>query len=277
MKPFYKYMAVSMVAGLVFSACEKETIETYNRGESKVYFQTQAYSSSNGAVGYSNSFQYSFANKSLELTEVVFQGRVQLLGDVVDYDRSVKVVVDVDSTSMTGEDYEINLDTLRIKAGCNYGEIGVRFLRNKSFREKKDTLVLRLEPNENFTVLERYRASNVWTDSNAELMDGSRYTFVISEIYTQPGSWFNVEPYFGKWSPTKFAYINNLLGFTDYEWEHYGTGKLSNARRTYFAITLQQDLQKRADEGEPLYDDDGAPMQLGDNFKVNYTTTPANK
>ena len=61
-----------------------------------------------------------------------------------------------------------------IKAGENQAKIGVRFLRNASFRTQKEKLVLKLEPNENFTVLEKYKSVNTWSNTTADYLDGSR-------------------------------------------------------------------------------------------------------
>lgn len=275
----YKFIKFIMLSGALFTACQQETIDIYEMDEAKVYFQQQTSSGANGAVGYSTVIQFSFLNKDPEVWKnVVFKGRVQLLGEVKDYDRAVRVVVDTEKTTMTtvGEDkgYEINLDTLYIKAGHSYGEIGVRFFRNKSIRNQEDTLVLKLEPNEHFTVLEKYRANNAW-NSSAKDLDGARFTFCISEIAKEPGSWSNVINYFGVWNPTKYAYVNSFFGFTEDDWLWYGN-KISNARLRFYATMLQTELQKKADAGNPVYDEDGSYMQLPEPYKVDYSNVIIN-
>lgn len=253
------------------SACSEEEIGTYEMDESKVYFQVQSFTGSNGAAGYRTDYSFSFVDLNPELwTSVTLKATVQLLGAVKDYDRAVKVVVDTERSTMTeGDGYVIDLDTLKIKAGASKGEIGVRFLRNKSIRERIDTLVLKLLPNENFTVLETYKSSNVWSDTNAADIDGTRYLFAISEIYKQPGRWSIAQSYFGDWNATKYAYINALFGFTtdDWEWETV----IVASRMSFYARRLQAELQRRADEGNPVIDEDGSYMQLPDAYRVDYS------
>ena len=61
---------------------------------------------------------------------------MKLLGEVKDYDRALKVVVDEEQTTMTSYDavtnpdggYMMDFDTLKIKAGSNEGTVGVRFI-----------------------------------------------------------------------------------------------------------------------------------------------------
>lgn len=256
----------------IISSCKEETIDLYESDNAKIYFQEQTSSSSNGSEGYSTSIKFSFVNRSLDWTSVVFRGTVKLMGNIADHDRACKVTVDEENTTMiAGEDYEINLDTLKIKAGANCGYIGVRFLRSANIKQEAKKLTLRLEPNENFGILETYKASNVWSNTTADSIDGSRFTFTIDEIYTMPSQWDRVgaSTFFGTWTATKYAYINNLLGFTTNDWE-WATNKISKARMPYYATTLQKDLQQKADAGEPVYDEDGNYMQLGDSYKVNY-------
>lgn len=274
-----KWILPILAFASIISSCKEETIDLYESDNAKIYFQEQTSSSSNGSEGYSTSIKFSFVNRSLDWTSVVFRGTVKLMGNIADHDRACKVTVDEENTTMiAGEDYEINLDTLQIKAGANCGYIGVRFLRSANIKQEAKKLTLRLEPNENFDILETYKASNVWSNTTADSIDGSRFTFTIDEIYTMPSQWERVgaSTFFGTWTATKYAYINNLLGFTTNDWE-WATNKISKARMPYYATTLQKDLQQKADAGEPVYDEDGNYMQLGDSYKVNYDNVNVNQ
>lgn len=274
-----KWILPILAFASIISSCKEETIDLYESDNAKIYFQEQTSSSSNGSEGYSTSIKFSFVNRSLDWTSVVFRGTVKLMGNIADHDRACKVTVDEENTTMiASEDYEINLDTLQIKAGANCGYIGVRFLRSANIKQEAKKLTLRLEPNENFDILETYKASNVWSNTTADSIDGSRFTFTIDEIYTMPSQWERVgaSTFFGTWTATKYAYINNLLGFTTNDWE-WATNKISKARMPYYATTLQKDLQQKADAGEPVYDEDGNYMQLGDSYKVNYDNVNVNQ
>lgn len=123
-----KWILSILAFSSMFVACKKETIDLYEMDDAKIYFQMQSYSSSNGAVGYSNSTTYSFVGVNQKVEGLTFRATVQLMGKVVDYDRACKITIDADSTTMVqGVDYEIDLDTLKIRAGRNSASFGVRF------------------------------------------------------------------------------------------------------------------------------------------------------
>lgn len=267
-----KWILPILAIASIVSSCKEDTIDVYESDNAKIYFQEQTSSGANGSEGYSTSIKFSFVNRDPDWTSVVFRGTVKLMGNIASHDRACKVTVDDENTTMTaGEDYEINLDTLKIKAGDNYGYIGVRFLRSANIKKEAKKLTLRLEPNENFDILKAYKSTNVWSNTTADTIDGSRFTFIIDEIYQRPSQWDRVGAgtFFGEWTATKYAYINNLFGFTTNDWE-WANNKISKARMPYYATTLQKDLQQKADAGEPVYDEDGSYMQLGDSYKVNY-------
>lgn len=273
-----KWMLALAIAG-VCSACQEEKVEVYGRGDNMVYFQSQNFSGGNGAEGYTTTTAFSFVDYDAALTSVVFKAEVRLLGEVKNYDRALKVVVDKERTTMLPYDeqtspdggYVMNFDTLKIKAGSNRGVVAVRFMRNASIKKQIDTLVLKLEANEYFEVLDEYKSSNVWSNTTAGMIDGSRYIFAISEIYTQPGRWTEVAAanYFGAWNSTRYVYINGLFGFTTADWT-MATGKISKGRMSFYARELQKELQRRADAGDPVLDEDGSYMQLPDAYHVNY-------
>ena len=185
-----KIVLYTALATLTLAGCNKEGIDTYDLDDSRIYFQEQNYTGSDGTAGYSTSTKFSYVGYGASMTNVVFGATVKIMGEVKNYDRPIKVVVDEENTTMVeGEGYEINFDTLCVKAGENSCKVKVRFLRPKRLQSAEDTLTLKLLPNEHFGVLETYKASNNWQNTTAEQKDGTRYTFTISEVYTHPGAW----------------------------------------------------------------------------------------
>lgn len=269
-----KILLYTVLATLAIASCTKEDINTYELDDSRIYFQEQNYSGSDGSAGYATSMAFSYEGYGPSLTNVVFGGTVKIMGEVKDYDRSFKVVVDEENTTMVeGEGYEINFDTLCIKAGSNSCKVNVRFLRPQRLQIQEDTLTLKLVPNEHFGILESYKSSNNWQNTTAKEIDGQRYQFRISEIYTFPGAWSSYAgTYFGTWTVTKYIYINELFGFTKDDWTfHNGTGcKITQARMPFYARELQKDLQAKADSGNPVMDENGQFMQLPSPYNVNY-------
>ena len=275
----YKWLLSILALASMFVSCKHETIDLYELDDAKIYFQVQSYSSANGAVGYSNSTDYSFVGVNQNVDGLTFKATIQMMGQVVDYDRECKITIDADSTTMVeGVDYEIDLDTLKIKAGQSKATFGVRFLRSQNIKEKKQVLCLKLLPNKYFQVLEKYRSTNVWSNTTAKEMDGSRFAFYMSEIYRQPRRWgeVNAGTYFGQWTATKYVFINDFFGFSTDDWE-WSTGRISKGRMPFYARELQKELQKRADEGQPMLEDDGSYMQLGANYQVNYDNATENQ
>lgn len=274
MKKIFLYAAL---ATITFANCDQQNIDTYELDDSKIYFQNHTYTGSDGSEGYSTFTKFSYVGYGADFTNVVFGGTVRIMGEVKNYDRSIKVVVDEENTTMVeGEGYEINFDTLRVKAGENSCKVNVRFLRPKRLQNGEDTLTIKLIPNEHFSVLESYKASNNWQNTTAEKIDGQRYQFRISEVYTRPGAWDGngvyAGRYFGSWSVTKFIYINDLFGFTLDDWNSASSvsSKITAGRITFYARELQKDLQAKADAGNPVYDEDGNYMQLESPYDVNY-------
>lgn len=263
---------------LALVSCQEDKIETFNLNESQIYFQVQSFSGANGAEGYTTSTKFSFVGREATLDQVVFRGQVKLMGNVKDYDRPIRVAVDNELSTMGSDGYEINTDTIKLKAGANSVNINVRFFRTLRLRTSSDTLVLKLEDNEHFKVLKEYKSSNDWSNTTASKIDGTRYTFILEEIYKRPDSWHGSFPmyvtnYFGEWNPTRFIFINDFFGFTldDWVWVNGATSKLSAGRMAFYAKQLQQELQRRADLGEPVMDENGSYMQLPAPYTVDYS------
>lgn len=264
---------------LFIFGCSEDSIETFNLEDSKIFFQAQSFSGAGGSERYSTSTFYSFVGTDLSFTEYVFNGNVRLMGDVKNFDRKINVVVDHENTTMIeGIGFEFNSDTLKIRAGENSTQVGVRFFRTKDLLYGNDTLTLMLKENEHFSLLKNYKSSNDWTNTAADTIDGTRYTFVMTEVYNRPGSWHGGSPlyvntYFGEWNPTKFIYVNDFFGFTLDDWNNVNsaTSKLSIGRMQYYAKKLQEELQKRADNGNPVLDEDESYMQLPEPYNVDYS------
>ena len=96
-------------------------------------------------------------------TSHVLNAPVLTMGKVVDYDRPFKVVVDMEeSTAIEGIDFEIELDSLVIKAGTSNAVVPVRLLRTETLLEKSLKIVLRLQENEHFKCyLKTYKNTNL--------------------------------------------------------------------------------------------------------------------
>ena len=258
-------------------SCDKEEIPVFASNDAGIYFQrlTSAVYGSTTEY-YSDSTDFSFAGMYAYYTSHVSYAPVLTMGKVVDYDRPFKVVVDMEeSTAIEGIDFEIELDSLVIKAGTSNAVVPVRLLRTETLLEKSLKIVLRLQENEHFKCyLETYKNTNLYT-AKGEQISGVRYVFTFNEMYTQPNFWKNYaeKDYFGEWTAKKYQVVNQVCGLTPIDWQYanYYGYKMQSARLPFFARTVRIYLQEQADAGNPVTDSDGKYMQLAPNYEVDYS------
>ncbi len=258
-------------------SCDKKEIPVFASDDAGIYFQrlTNAVYGSTTEY-YGDSTDFSFAGTNAYYTSHVLYAPVLTMGKVVDYDRPFKVVVDMEeTTAVEGKDFEIELDSLVIKAGTSKAEVPVRIIRTETLLEKTLKIVLRLQENEHFKCyLETYKNTNLYT-AKGEHISGVRYVFTFNEMYTQPNFWKNYaeKDYFGEWTAKKYQVVNQVCGLTPIDWQYannYGY-KMQSARLPFFARTVRIYLQEQADAGNPVTDSDGKYMQLAPNYEVDYS------
>lgn len=258
-------------------SCDKKEIPVFASDDAGIYFQrlTNAVYGSTTEY-YGDSTDFSFAGTNAYYTSHVLYAPVLTMGKVVDYDRPFKVVVDMEeTTAVEGKDFEIELDSLVIKAGTSKAEVPVRIMRTETLLEKTLKIVLRLQENEHFKCyLETYKNTNLYT-AKGEQISGVRYVFTFNEMYTQPNFWKNYaeKDYFGEWTAKKYQVVNQVCGLTPIDWQYanYYGYKMQSARLPFFARTVRIYLQEQADAGNPVTDSDGKYMQLAPNYEVDYS------
>ena len=258
-------------------SCDKKEIPVFASDDAGIYFQrlTNAVYGSTTEY-YGDSTDFSFAGTNAYYTSHVLYAPVLTMGKVVDYDRPFKVVVDMEeTTAVEGKDFEIELDSLVIKAGTSKAEVPVRIIRTETLLEKTLKIVLRLQENEHFKCyLETYKNTNLYT-AKGEQISGIRYVFTFNEMYTQPNFWKNYaeKDYFGEWTAKKYQVVNQVCGLTPIDWRYanYYGYKMQSARLPFFARTVRIYLQEQADAGNPVTDSDGKYMQLAPNYEVDYS------
>lgn len=258
-------------------SCDKKEIPVFASDDAGIYFQrlTNAVYGSTTEY-YGDSTDFSFAGTNAYYTSHVLYAPVLTMGKVVDYDRPFKVVVDMEeTTAVEGKDFEIELDSLVIKAGTSKAEVPVRIIRTETLLEKTLKIVLRLQENEHFKCyLETYKNTNLYT-AKGEQISGVRYVFTFNEMYTQPNFWKNYaeKDYFGEWTAKKYQVVNQVCGLTPIDWQYvnYYGYKMQSARLPFFARTVRIYLQEQADAGNPVTDSDGKYMQLAPNYEVDYS------
>lgn len=274
-----KNIYILLIIGFVLAAfsCSKEEVDVFTSDDSGVYFQYRSsWIYGTGTEFYTDSLTYSFANASPTAKEATLSADIKTLGKVVDYDRPVKIVIDpTGTTGVEGVHYEANLDTFKIAAGESSVSVSIRFLRHEDLLEKSIRLSLKLEENEHFKLLiNEYKNTNSYT-ATGEMLSGISFSFTLNESYSEPDFWvWYGDEYFGPWTPKKFVFVNETLGFSATDWWNAGFSgeKIVYGRLGFFGRTLQKALQDLADEGNPVFDEDGSYMQLGSINLVDYSS-----
>lgn len=260
--------------GLITVSCNQLDIDTYQSEDTGIYFQkVSSYVSGSTSQTYTDSVVVSFAAYAANTEEVLTYAPVVLMGLVKDYDRPFRLRVDEEhSTAVLNEHFRLNLDSLYIPANSNTFNIPVVLIRHKDLKTRQLRIELLLEENENFSLLIRnYKNSNNWNATDVTL-DGTRWKIIFDEQYTEPGYWTSFAiNYFGKWTLKKYVFLNELMGWSHLDWLGGGGSKVALGRFSYAANRLKDALQARADQGEPLYEEDGSLMQLPSPYEVDYS------
>ena len=254
-------------------ACKKEEIILFDREDAGIYFQfVTSRIASTGVASYADTYNLLLQNYSTSV-ELARSLPIWSMGNVKDYPRPVKIVIDEENTTMVkGVHFEADLSETVIAPGESMVNLDIKILRDDDFIGKELKLVFRLEDNEHFNAfLQTQKASNVYTTTAAEI-SANTFTFVVSEIYTENTYWtYFGTSYFGTFSLKKFVFINNFMGWPHYDWTVFNTGAVSLVSLPVAAPLVRAELQKLANAGTPMREDDGTLMQLGASFRVDYS------
>ena len=75
--------------------------------------------------------------------------------------------------------------------------------------------------------------------------------------------------YFGEFTVEKFEFINATLGWAPSDWDD---GTVKAGMFGYAVRVVQEELQRRADNNDPVYEKDQVTfMQLADKYAVDYS------
>lgn len=262
-------------AVLALASCSHDDLDLYHGIDAGLYIQEV------GAYDYyGNPLEYRNESKTLSFTDygpdvVVLNSsfNVKIMGNIKDYDRPYKITIDKEkTTAIEGEDFDLSENEFTIKAGEAQDRVRVKLFRNEHVRQNTLQICFVIEPNEHFIIpFEDYNKNTSWyTDS--ETIKSTTWKITYGEKYSKPYSWDS--DIFGPWTVNKFFMLNQVMGLSLDDWKAADKGessKIGYGRLRYAAKTMRQHLQEKADEGEPVLDDDGSYMQLGNEFFVNYS------
>lgn len=275
-----KYIIYSLVV-LAIGACSEESFKTFSGEVAGIYMQRVASYTidANGnpvTYKYTDSLTVSFASSASDVEKQTASLDVCVMGNCVSYDRPFVLKVDESqSTAQRGIHFDFNESDCVIKANTEKTKVPITIYRHPDLKTGTYRIEFYLESNESFTTeLEEYKNSSDW-EAIGDTLCGSKFTILCSEVYTCPGYWQSFAiPYLGEWSLSKYALVNELMGWTHSSWLN-GGGSAENSvqlgHMAYAAKLLRKELQAAADAGHPVIDDNGGYMQLGEDFAVDYS------
>jgi len=257
---------------MAFTACKENDIMLFDLEETGVYFQ--GYWNSNNAVGgmwryntssYYTTSRFSFSRVPIEVTDTMLFATVRTMGKVKNYPRTVKILVDQDSTTaVNGVHYSIDLSSVVIPPGESETHVRVRFNRTTNLRRDTVRLELKLEESEHFKIfMTEQKGSSVYSSTGGTI-SADRFRFYVSDIYSQPMGWRSGE--WGAWSPEKQLFVQEVLG-----WEPERFDVALSGSAAVIALRLRAELQRLADAGTPMREINGDFMQLGNAYLVDYS------
>lgn len=266
-----RYFWISMIicAAACLQSCEKDTMVYGGEpgGVSGIYFlYSSGYTMMGGvkAYNYQDSMEISFAKVPGNVTKNTVYLPVNVLGNVADYDRTYRVKV-VSDVAVEGVDYEPLHEEYVVPANASAVQLPLVLLRTERLKKEKLRLTVELLENEDFKLL---LPSKLGKDQKTEVST-THLKVIFSEIYTKPFYWvFYGQEVFGDFTLAKFEFVNAQMGWAPADWDN---GGVSAGIIYYAGRKVQQALQLRADAGDPVLDEDGKPMQLGDGYEVDYS------
>ncbi len=275
-KKFLALAVVALCATVATTSCKEDKLDLYSGCKAGLFIQqvntTDIYGN---PISFRKEQTFSFADYDDKTQEFTLGFDVKLCGPVSNVDRPFVIKVIADSTTaVEGQDFDISMNDYVLKAGKAAATVKIRLIRNPSLRQKMVKVMFRLEPNEHFELpIGNYKNSSGW-NVDGPIYNASEYWFSFGEQYKQPSYWSFGSSWYGAFSVAKYLALNKVMSWTVNDWSKAGqTGeKIGYGRLEYATAALQKYLQKLADEGTPLIDDDGKSyVQLAGSYLVNYS------
>lgn len=187
---------------LLCMACKEDLLETYH-GEDAVYFASDA---SEAVAKYADTTTFSFAFETV--ADTILKIPVTGLGEVTDYDRKFKVIVE-GGNAAAGVNYEPLEEEYVLEAGEIRSYIPVHIYREGA----KDTVLaidLRLVANE-------YFSQNIpFKKVKYDTVDITRHVVVFTNNISKPKMW--TDGMLGYFSEAKFVLLNRELDIKPADW-----------------------------------------------------------
>lgn len=269
-----KNRLILLLAIFLLSACKEDEIATFE-SESNVYFTLQRWFSSPTTKTYTisdysipdqegvlHSFEWVMQSTPYDSIKVSFALQasgndrlqlipVNLMGDIVDYDRELSYTIGQKSEVAENDGFRI-VDA-RIPAGKNLGSIAV-LLEREIFKDTTYVIDFELRENEYFQT--KYK-SIVRSLNDTTKVDLLKFRLVVSDLLLQPDKW--ASSYFGKFSRKKVYLVIEL---TKGDIEDFYVTSPNLALMNAWGSALKNYLAEMQAAGTPVLEEDGTPMTV---------------
>lgn len=189
--------------------------------------------------------------------------RLNLFGDVSDQDRPFSIKVAGTSTATEGVHFTIDESTKVLPAGAATALLDVNIVNTPDVSDGVTRYItLELEENEYF---KHYITSQL---VNRDTIPTTVLTIPYQMAYPLPNFYSSyAQPYWGDYSSAKMAFMLEVMGWTYYYFSRQSLYTYAQPMAKF----AQLELQKRANEGNPVREADGSLMQLAGAYMVDYS------
>ena len=186
----------------------------------------------------SDSVSFSFVTQPGDASAFQLPVSIYIMGETIDRDREVKIAVDATQTTAQSKHYSLPASIV-IPANEDVVIFPLTLQRTDDLQQNTVRLVLRLEESADFKI---------------GVKEQSRLIVKWNDILSKPNNWNRLEEFFGTFSITKYRFMLNTIGVTEFD-----PDTMSWALLTNYKIILREalDAYNAANPGNPLRDENG--------------------
>ena len=251
-------------------------------GNTGVYFAVQNGSEYLGEASWPYQPTSTVSFFKYDTSDIVFPLKVMITGPVADYDRYFNLEVNPDSTTAKlGVHYTEVPTQVTLPAGAIIAFVNIHLLRAADLQDSEKTLGLKLLPNQYFGLSfpEWHALPELTGGPIVDTFDASMHTLHINDFLIQPAVWYgsiqdgNRESgLWGMFTRKKLDLMTAVMGVTYADFA--GSATMPLVRAMLITNQMQAYLEQKYNEGDPVLEEDGRLMWLGDVPWTSYVGVP---
>ena len=253
-------IAVLFVAALFWTGCQKD-LGTY-KGESGIYFDHSEKATQ--AILRADTLPFTWGQIDGDILEEKISLRINLLGNVTDYDRKFQVSI-IESIIPKGQEDKMKvavegIDYRAFDTECTSPahevstKLDITLLRTEALQTESRILTIALNETEELKFL--YSREIADQENNRRRIDLQRVV-VMDETLPKPDWWWgDINNIFGDYSMKKAITICNVMEIERMEWMSSEFGN----RIAYLSFVGQYMQRWLNDQDPPVYEEDGETL-----------------